>query len=283
MPYLCRVTISGPEPDAEGVSQMMDAVANAIESGWDAPRVLADEDDGDSATPDEPSDGDSPDGTILDYRVFGYPGGAIALVVLDGSNLMQTSVAITGLAQHLTTWSPGLMAYSPDEIKISKVSKPYDDENWLPPVGEDADGDSERPRWHLAELLDDELQEMASGFLLARAVRSLWNPTDPVESHRARDIVLGAVEDPWDRELVGALGTLLIQAARIETSSGSFASLVVQGAGAPEFAADLLRRARETGPESETEGWTDDKMRGHLLVEAFVEDHRLRWNRVLGR
>jgi hypothetical protein len=280
MPYLCRVTISGPEPDANGVSQMMDAVATAIESGWDAPRVFADEDD-DTGIPDEPPDDDSPDGAILDYRVLGYPGGAIILVVLDDGDLMQTSVGITGLAQHLTTWSPGLMEYSPDEISISKVDKPYDGENWLQPVGEDDEGDSERPRWHLAELLDDGLQEMATGYLLARAVRSLWDPTDPVESHRARDIVLGAVEDPWGRELVSALGVLLVQAARIESDSGAFASLVVQGAGAPELAADLLRRARETGPEAETDGWTDDDMRGHVLVAGFTEAHQLLWNRVL--
>jgi hypothetical protein len=102
-----------------------------------------------------------------------------------------------------------------------------------------------------------------------------------VESHRARDIVLGSVEDPWGRELMGALGVLLIQAARLEADSGSFAKLVVQGAGDPDLAADLLRRARETGPESETDGWTEDNMRGHVLVEGFMEDHQLLWNRVL--
>jgi hypothetical protein len=276
MPYLCRVTISGPEPNADEVSQMTDAVANAIEAGWDAPRVSADDDE-DMRIPDD----DSPNGAILDYRVFGYRGGAIILVVLEDGDLAQTSVGIAGLAQHLTSWSPGLLAYSPDEIKISKIDKPYDAENWLPPVHEDEESDSERPRWHLAELLDDELQEMASAYLLARAVQSLWDPAEPVESRRARDIVLGATEDPWGRELASALGVLLIQAARIENSSGSFANLLVQGAGAPELAADLLRRARETGPESETDSWTDDEMRGHVLVEGFMEAHQLLWNRVL--
>jgi hypothetical protein len=280
MPYLCRVTISGPEPDADGVSQMMDAVANAIESGWAAPRVLADEDD-DARPPDDAADDDSPDGAVLDYRVFGYPGGAIILVVLDGGDLMQTSAGITGLAQHLTTWSPGLLAYSPDEINISKIEKPYDDENWLRPAGGNGEDDSERPRWHVAQLLDPDLQEIASGYLLARAVRSLWRPTDPVEGHRARDIVLSAVETPWSRELVGALGLLLIQAARWGSRSGSSVGLVVQGAGAPELAAELLRRARETCTESETDDWTEDEMRGHVLLKGFMEDHQLRWNQVL--
>lgn len=281
MPYLCRVTISGPEPNADGVTQMMDAVSSAIEAGWDAPRVVTDEDE-EPGTPGDSSDGDAPDGAILDYRVFGYPGGAFIVVVLDGGDLMQTSMAVTSLARHLTTWSPGLLEYSPDEVRISKIDRPYDGENWLRPVDDDEEeDDSERPRWHLAELLDDDLQEMAAGYLLARAVRSLWDPADSVESHRAPDIVLGSVEDPWGRELVSALGVLLIQAARLEAESGSFASLVVQGAGDPDLAMDLLRRAREAGPESETDGWAEDDMRGHVLVEGFTEDHQLLWNRGL--
>lgn len=276
MPYLCRVTISGPEPDEDGVSQMMDAISQAIQAGWDAPRVVTDEE---PVIAGSSPDDDSPDGAILDYRVYGYPGGAIILVVLDGGGLMQTSVAVTGLAQHLTTWSPGLLEYSPDEVKISKIDKPFDDENWLPPV-EDKD-DSERPRWHLAELLDDEVQELASEYLLACSIRSLWDPTDPRKGHLAWDVVAGAIEDPWGRELSRALGILLIRAARIEIRSGSQAKLIVQGAGAPELAADLLRRARETGPRAETDSWTDDEMRGHVLLEHFMEEHQLLWNRIL--
>ena len=274
MPYLCRVTISGPEPDADGVAQMMDAVSNAIEAGWEAPRLIA-------ADENDEADEDSPDGAILDYRIFGYPGGAIILVVLDSGDLMQTSLAVTALAQHLTTWSPGLLEYSPDEVKISKIDKPYDGENWLPPVDDDEEDNAERPRWHLAELLDDDLQEMAAEYLLACGIRSLWNPADPVQGHQARDIVAGAVEDPWASELTSVLGALLIRAARIEKSSGSAAKLVIQGSGEPELAADLLQRARETGLESETDGWADDGMRGHVLVERFMEERKLRWNRVL--
>lgn len=283
MPYVCRVTISGPEPDAEGVTQMMDALANAIEAGWEAPRIVVDEDGGPGLLDEPPGDG-SPDGTVLDYRVLGYPGGAIILVVLDGGSLMQTSVAITGLAQHLTTWSPGLLEYAPDEVKISRADEPYDGENWLPRLDGDDDGeeDTEEPRWHLAELLDDDFQELASEYLLARGIRSLWHPADPVEGHRARDVVLGAVESPWGRELASALGILLIRAARFENRSGSCAGLVVQGSGEPGLAADLLRRAREAGRETGASGPDDDKMRGHVLVEQFTQEHQLPWNQVLG-
>lgn len=276
MPYLCRVTISGPEPDADGVSQMMDAASAAIQAGWDSPKVVTD-DEVEAEIPDDPSDDDSRDGAILDYRVFGYPGGAIILVVLDGGDLMQTSVAVTGLAQHLTTWSPGLLEYTPSEVTIAKIEKPYDEENWLPPVGEE-DDEAERPRWHLAELLGRELQELAAEYLLACAVQSLW---DPAESRdRAWDIVAGAAEDPWGRELTSALGVLLIRAARLEHRSGSRAQLIVQSSGTPELAAELLRRARETGAEAETDGWTDDDMRGHVLVEGFMEEQQLLWKRI---
>ena len=261
---------------------MMDALANAIEAGWEAPRIVVDEDGGPGLLDEPPGDG-SPDGTVLDYRVLGYPGGAIILVVLDGGSLMQTSVAITGLAQHLTTWSPGLLEYAPDEVKISRADEPYDGENWLPRLdSDDEEEDTEEPRWHLAELLDDDFQELASEYLLARGIRSLWHPADPVEGHRARDVVLGAVESPWGRELASALGVLLVRAARFENRSGSSAGLVVQGSGEPELAADLLRRAREAGRETEAGGPDDDKMRGHVLVEQFAEEHQLPWNQVLG-
>ena len=233
---------------------MMDALANAIKAGWEAPRIVVDEDGGPGLLDEPPGDG-SPDGTVLDYRVLGYPGGAIILVVLDGGSLMQTSVAITGLAQHLTTWSPGLLEYAPDEVEISRADEPYDGENWLPRLdSDDEEEDTEEPRWHLAELLDDDFQELASEYLLARGIRSLWHPADPVEGHRARDVVLGAVESPWGRELASALGVLLVRAARFENRSGSSAGLIIQGSGEPELAADLLRRAREAGRETEAGG-----------------------------
>ncbi|MFD0575088.1 hypothetical protein [Dactylosporangium darangshiense] len=252
---------------------MLDAVSDAIQAGWEAPRILsADDEDADA-----PDDDDSPDDAILDYRILGRPGGAIILVVLDGAGLMQTSLAATGLAQHLTTWSPGLLQYAPDEVKISKIDKPYDDENWLPPLDDDA---TKRPSWHLAELLEDQLQEIAAQYLIAHAIRSLWNPGAPPHQQRAWDVVAGAVEPPWGGQLSHALGVLLVRAARFEHQSGSQTKLVVQGEGSPDLAADLLRRARLSASEPET-GWTDDEMLGHVLIERFMEEHQLLWNRVV--
>jgi hypothetical protein len=149
--YLCQVTISGPEPDAEGVDQITAAVSDAVQAGWDAPRV--DSVYGDEADPS----GDDDSGEVLDYRVLGYPGGVIILIVLDSTDLMQTSVAATGLAQHLTKWTPSLLEYSPDEIKIAKLDEPYCAESCLPPLRDE--NDDERARWPMAALLGEELQD----------------------------------------------------------------------------------------------------------------------------
>jgi hypothetical protein len=274
LPYLCRVTISGPEPDAAGVSEMTDALADAVQAGWEAPRLIASDDEAVHGV-----DEVSSDGAILDCRVLGYPGGATILVVLDGTDLMQTSVAVTGLAHHLTTWSPGLLQYSADEVRISKIDKPRDDGNWLPPI-EALEEEFQRPRWPLAEILGDELKDTAAHYLLACAIRSLWHPSEGAPGRWAEEVVAGAVEQPWRSQLPQALGVLLIRAARWEQERGSNAPLVVQGSGDTDLAAELLRRARRTAAEPETEGWADDKMRGHLLVERFVEDHQLTWKRV---
>jgi hypothetical protein len=224
-------------------------VSEAIRAGWNAPRVITDEE---PDIPEDSSDDDSPDGAILDYRVSGYPEGAIILVVLDGGDLTQASVAVTGLAQHLTTWSPGLLEYSPSEVRISKIDKPYDDENWLPPVEEEDEEDSEHPRWHLAELLDEELQDLAAEYLLACAVRSLW---DPAESrHRAWDIAAGAVEDPLGGAACRHRRRDRPDAGRGGRGRGQPAGRVLRGARGPRAVGRRPQGLREGGecPDSAT-------------------------------
>jgi hypothetical protein len=271
MPFVGEITISGPHFEESEASQVTDAVAAAVEAGWQAPIAATSADDDDSEAAEDDS------GSVLDYRVLGYPGGAIIIVVLEGGDLEQAVLAVSALARHLTTWSPGLLEYSVNKVSISKLDKPYDADNWLPPFADEEPA----PRWPLAELFGGELQSLAAAYLLARAVRSLW---DPAASSRpttdAQDVVAGAIEHPWGRELVSALGPLLISAARLESDPDRDAKLVLHGAGDPELARDLLRRAQETGRESATDGWTDDRMRGYVLVERFMEDHDLRWNRV---
>jgi hypothetical protein len=290
MPYLCQVRITGPTPDPEGVSQMMDAVSDAIQAGWEAPRVVAEEDPdlagdltaGISGGLTDGEDG-APDGRILDYQVLGYPGGAIIVVVLDSGDLTQTAVAATGLAQHLTTWSPGMLEYSPSEVSISQLDEPYDDENWLPPLVDEADGIdgeevAEDARWPMAGLLDSELRTLAAEYICARAIRSLWDPSE--FSRDAWNAVARAVEYPWGGELTRSLGMLLVRAARLEaarTAGGTAPRLVVRGSGDPGLAAELLQLARKAAAAPGTDS---DETRGHLLTERFIDEHDLGWNRV---
>ncbi|MBL7261585.1 hypothetical protein [Paractinoplanes lichenicola] len=278
LPYMCRVTIAGPEADDGGVSTLIDAVADAVKNGWDAPLVYDDESD------DEMGDEESSGGEVLDHRILGYPGGAIVLVVLDCDDFMQASVVIAALARHLTSWSPALLEYAPSGLEISPLDKPYDEDNWLPPI---ADEESDpRPRWPLSALLDENVKELAGQYLLAAAIRAIWHPTERAHRDPTDDIVAGSVEYPWGTVLSRALGILLIRAARFESQRGSQAKLIVHGSGDLALANDLLQRARQTGDEDDDgddfdeEELTDDAMRGHVLVEDFMEAHDLQWNRV---
>ena len=274
MPYLCRVTISVPEADEGGVSTLIDAVADAVKNGWDAPLVSVRDDESD----DELSDEESPGGEILDHRILGYPGGAIVLVVLDCDDFMQASIVVAALAQHLTTWSPALLEYVPSGLEISPLDVPYDEDNWLPPMA--GEGSDPRPRWPLSELLDENMKELAGQYLLAVAIRAIWHPTEHAYGDPADDIVAGSVEHPWGNVLSHALGVLLVRAARFESRHGSQAKLIVHGSGDVALASDLLRRARETSIEDDDDEFTDDAMHGHVLVEDFMEAHDLQWNRV---
>jgi hypothetical protein len=273
LPYLCRVTIAGPAADDGGVALLIEAVSDAVQNGWDAPRVSAGNDETDFGDDDESSDG-----AILDYRVLGYPGGAIVLVVLDCDDFMQSAVAVAALTQHLTTWSPGLLEFAPQSVEITRLDKPFDEDNWLPPLT-DEERDS-GPRWPLSELLDENLQELAGKYLLATALRAVWHPAAQVFGDRADDVVAGSVRHPWGKVLSHELGVLLISAARFEGRHGSRAKLIVHGSGDLALADDLLRRARAAGHDDEDDGLTDDAMRGHVLVEDFIAAHDLQWNRV---
>lgn len=275
MPFVCRVSISAPEPDIGGVTQMADALAEAVRSGWLEPGLIHGPDDvaGDDA---------GLAGPVLDYRVFVYPGGADVVVVLDSADLTQASIAVAGLTRHLTTWSPGLLACSADETSITKIDQPHEDGTWLPPIAGSADG-PQRPLRQLAELLDEQLQETAALYLLACGIRSIWHPTDPQLGMLADDIIAGAAEEPWGGCLTRALGALLVRAARFEQANGSAATMLVRGSGDPSLAADLLRRARQTSVCGRSGGWVEDEMRGHVLMEQFVTDHDLLWNLISDR
>ena len=112
MSQLCEITISGPELDLNETGQVAEAVAAAVAAGWEAPRIVSTDDDFEAGTVDDEDE----DGSILDYRVLGYPGGAIIYVVLEGADTEQAALAAAGLARHLTTWSPTLLEYSIEKV-----------------------------------------------------------------------------------------------------------------------------------------------------------------------
>jgi len=264
MPYLCEIEITGPRTDDEG-TLIAQAVLAAVEEGWRSPRIERGV---------EPEGEDDDTDTVLDYRVLGYPGGAFVVVVLPDVGLEAASLAAASLARHVVTWSPGLLEYTVGKLKIVPLDEPFDAENWLPPF----DDDGEFPRRPLPELLGDELRSLSARYLLFSALPSLWDPAAPEGGVDAAEVVAGAVEAPWDRDLVDQLGTLLVRAARFEARNGGKSRLVVRGSGDLELAANLLQRARGVAAGEEA-GWHDDQVRGHELLSYFTADHGLSWRR----
>lgn len=266
MPYLCEIEIAGPRAGEDEGAMVTEAVLAAVEEGWRSPRVV-----GDDGVPAPQSDDDD---AVLDYRVLGYPGGAFIFVVLPDVGLESASLAAASLAHHVTTWSPGLLEYSVERLKVSPLAEPHDEENWLPPFEEPVDPSGVS----VPELLGGELLAMNARYLLAGALASLWDPTrtgakDVLE---AADLVAGASEAPWGTALVDQLGVLLVRAARLESRIGNESRLIVRGGGDLDLAEDLLRRTREMAGAT-GESWNEDRLRGDDLMERFVADHELAW------
>jgi hypothetical protein len=287
MPFLAEIAVSGSGPGVDEVDQITAALAAALEQGWESRwRVVRDDHDEDGDL-DADGDGDHEvERRVLDHRILGYPGGGFVLVVLGGDGLTfeEAALAAATLGRHLTSWSPGLMACSVDSVKVSPLESPYDGEDWLPPIADTPEDTT--PSFPLVEHMDSDLQSLAAKYLLAGAVRSLWSPGQRVNNRSwliAREVVLGAAQHPWGRELTSALGTLLIKAARYEEESGGNAPLAMTQSGSMELAADLLERARASVDEDDN--WDDDdydlpsdEFQGHELIESFTAAHDLQWD-----
>jgi len=277
VPYLGQVIIVGPEPEPGRRQHFIDALGAAMAQGWDSPfaRALSADDTGDS----EP-DRDRPARVVLEHRIFGYPGGATITAVLDGDSLEfeEAAATLASLGRHLTTWSPELLEYTLQQVDVSRLEQRWDEDNWLPPLDRfAADDEPVRP---LSALLGDPLQQLAAQYLVAGAVRSVWEPGKRVNHpvFTARDLALGAADHFWQDEITTVLGAMLIQAARLEKNDDrDHAHLCVAEGASRTVTDDLVRRARLTANDSETDGFTDDQMRGHLLLEGFIKANHLDW------
>jgi hypothetical protein len=159
-------------------------------------------------------------------------------------------------------------------LRTDMLAAPLAAGMWLPPANQP------QARFPVAAHLPEELQHLCSHYLLVAAARRLTNPNDRYQPRvDAADLVAGAIEHPWGRELVSALGGLLVAAARAEAATSIQHPLLGRGSGDPALAQALLDTIRKDQAQPAT-GYDDDGMRGHVLVDQFTTDHNLTFNRV---
>ncbi|MGW3964231.1 hypothetical protein ACWED2_30755 [Amycolatopsis sp. NPDC005003] len=277
MPYAVWLEMTAPEPitDAAAAAQLPGLIVELLETGWEVPAVpwLDDEDDNPAVTEDDAAAGPG----LLDMRVLGYRDGAMIGLAIDTDILEIATTIGASLGRHLADAAPAPLGWTTESLRATKLTAPDPDGDWLPPLREDG------PRFPVAEHLRHDLLEMAAQFLIAGAVRDLHDPTGESrhtpEAVDAADLVAGAVtQHPWGREVAGELGTLLIAAGRHEATSGARLPLTGHGGGDTTLAQQLLEAVRAEIDQQAID-YDDDRMRGHVLVEDFMEHHDLQWNR----
>ncbi|MGW5739971.1 hypothetical protein [Amycolatopsis sp. NPDC003861] len=279
--------MTAPEPitDAAAAAQLPELIVELLSTGWDVPAVPWLDDEDEDEEPDI-ADGDSTEDQhdagpgLLDMRVLGYRDGAMIGLALDTDILEVATTIGASLGRHLADAAPALLGWTTESLRAVKLTAPDADGDWLPSLREDG------PRFSVAEHLRHDLLEMAAQFLIAGAVRDLHDPTGESrytpEAVDAADLVAGAVtQHPWGREVAGELGTLLIAAGRHEAASGTRRPLTGHGGGDSALAQQLLDTVRSEIDQPAIDR-DDDRMRGHVLVENFMEHHDLQWNRRTG-
>lgn len=266
MPYAVWIELSDPDPpgpDDVAHARRPDLVLELIEAGGSGDGPVLDGEDEPVGVADEPV-------ALLDVRVLTYPEGARVGLAVAAVDLPAALAVGLGVARYLSG-TPALFGWRLESISGEKLDAPLEPDVWLPSV------DDDRPRFPIAEHLPRELQEPAAQYLLAAAAADV---NDPVGRGPwrvdAADLVAGSVEHPWGRELVAALGGLLVAACRAETVRHP---LVGRGGGDTAPAQALLDAVR-ADHDAPTTGADQDGMRGHLLLEDFAAAHDLQWHRV---
>jgi hypothetical protein len=271
MPYLVWIDLSGPESEEDdelASAQVPELVLELIEGGWEIIAPVLDD-------ADEPDEDDAPE--LLDVRVLGYPAGVFVGLAVDTESIDVAMAFGASLGRHLRDAAPALMGWTVDSLRVDKATAPDEEGGWFPPLR-----DEPRPKLPVAEHLPWDLQKLSAQYLIAGAVRHLIDPTLRVpRAIDAADVVAGAaIEPPWDRELVGALGGLLIAAGEVEKELGVRGSVAGRGEGDPALAQALVDAVRREVDTPSTGHDADDvDMRGHDVVEQFMAEHQLGWNR----
>ncbi|GLZ39498.1 hypothetical protein [Actinokineospora sp. NBRC 105648] len=255
MPYAVWLHLDAPEPIPEEFAgpRLPRLIVEVIEAGW-------------------PGDGTD----LLDVRVLAHPEGAIIGLALDTEDIEVCLAVATSLTRHLAATAP-FLGWSAEELQANRLPEAAESGDWLAPIDHGDDN-----RFPVAEHLSGALRELSAQFLLAGAVRDLCDPAGKsrytADAVDAFDLVEGAVEEqPWDADLVGELGTLVVAAARAEATTGVRRPLTGYGAGDADIARGLLEHARADAdlPVDADEG---DRLRGHALLERFMAHHGLRWH-----
>lgn len=271
MPYLVWIDLTGPESEEDdelASAQVPELVLELIEGGWEVTAPVfddeADEDD------DEPPE-------LLDVRVLGYPGGVFVGLAVDTESIDVGMAFGASLGRHLRDAAPALMGWTVDSLRVDKTVGPDDEGSWFPPLG-----DEPRPRLPLAEHLPWDVQKLSAQYLIAGAVRHLVDPTlrGPWAIDVADMVAGAALEHPWDREVIGALGGLLVSAGKVEREHGVRGAVAGRGEGDPALAqalVDAVRREIDTPSGGHDEDDVD--VRGHDVLEQFMGEHQLAWNR----
>ncbi|MFI9814207.1 hypothetical protein [Saccharothrix variisporea] len=266
MPYAVWIELSDPDPP--GSDDLVHArrpalVLELIEAGGSVEGPVLDPDDDEDFTAEEPV-------ALLDVRVLTYPEGARVGLAVGAVDLPAALAVGLGLARYLSG-TPELFGWRLESISGAKLDAPLEPDVWLPSVEDD------RPRFPVAEHLPRELQEPAAQYLLAAAAADVNDPAGRGPWRvDAADLVAGSVEHPWGRELVAALGGLLVAACRAE---GVRHPLVGRGGGDTALAQALLDAVRADHDDPGT-GVDHDGLRGHLLLDEFATAHDLQWTRV---
>ena len=270
MPYLVWIDLSGPESEEDDElagSQVPELVLELIEGGWEVTAPVLDDDE-------EEDEDDPPE--LLDIRVLGYPGGVLVGMAVDTESLDVATAFGASLGRHLKDAAPALMGWTVDSLRVDKTAEADEDGSWFPPLRDDP-----RPRFPVAEHLSWDLQKLCAQYLIAGAVRHLIDPTlRAPRAIDAADVVAGAtVEHPWDRELAGALGGLLIAAGKVEHELAVRGSVAGRGEGDPALAQALVDAVRrEIDTPSPGHDADDDDMRGQEVLDKFMAEHQLTWN-----
>lgn len=262
MPYVVWMQLSAPtllRSDEEALADVPAAIQSALSDGWGV------------TIPDraEPPAG-SPEVLDIDL-VFDRAGLRLGLV-LDTERISAATAIGAGFAEHLAEHVPALRGWAPGSLLAVPNSGPTPSGEWF--TGNPA----AVARFAPAAYLPHELRELCAQYLIAGAVRDLHHPAGR-ETVDAADVIAGSGDDPWRSTLPSVLGGLLIAAARRERTLGTAAAMVGRGEGDPALAASLLAAVRADLDRPRT-GYRDDRMRGHILLEGFAQEHDLAWNRL---